>query len=583
MILEFNMDWDVGLPLLLSFLGFTAAIIFVELRYRRALRPNTRTAKHVSPSLEEHAPNTSTADPVRKKPSQTGSIKTNSALGGINDAAQPEDRSKLVVKNLANEAPPSSTAQAKTSTSLIGGMSSVPAPAGLKPKDQSDGKYTPPSLLNGESILKLLEEARVPFPYMGLDKAILGLPSIFFIPNSIPYELNTRFNRIHVGDTYPVTEMPTNKSFVSGTLFGRRSPKGYTEDDFYSALSKCFKDHLIREHRMELKGASRDYEPDMILNFKEHGLRIDIEIDEPYSGSTREPMHWIGSYDDDRDLYFSKNGWVVIRFAEIQVVKEAEACIRHIALVVDSLIGTQHASKLPNVMLQRIPRWTYSQAVQWSSMMLREKYLGVEFEHRSETNASVEFERDVVRAPRSNVQKLSGSTERNTGLAELSQQERKTWQQLEEFITKNTHLRFQYDGEMCLVMPVCIIQERARYLLVAKDLVWREERKYELRRISHLLGEPNPFLRIRTTKDKVELHKAVAFAMDNQLYMQLSYMNYQNELHKRTISRIEYNNGFTAMGYIEQHISAYCTYRKEVRTFKIDRITEFAILNLPYA
>ncbi len=447
------------------------------------------------------------------------------------------------------------------------GTIAVPAP-GSVPKPIT---YAPPAIPRPAPPVQV--EGSITLP-----GRVQGLPA-----KRILYTPHARYSRLHVGQTYPVTEMPVAGSMSAGTLVGRPGPRGHSEVAFHWRLSTWFSGLLLRDHRLEFIGASRDYEPDHILHFEAHGLRIDIEIDEPYSGSTRKPMHWLGSYDDDRDVYFTKNGWVVIRFAEIQVVQHPQACIRHVAKVVDSLLGTTYGAGMTGPDLQPIPRWTYDQASYWAATNHREGYLGVEFVLRDEPPGAIEADLDIVLLPRTNLQAITTVGYRDTGVAALSPAELQIKGALEQLLVQGAHARFNYEGDRCLMKPLRLAQERARHFVVGHDLVWREERQYELRRISGLQAERQPYYRKGSRPGAGDLHEAVSLAIDNQLYLQLTYVNFQGERHDRTISRIEYNNDFMPMGYYEQHIKGYDTFRREDRTFRIDRIQEYAILNLSYA
>jgi len=407
---------------------------------------------------------------------------------------------------------------------------------------------------------------------------MLGLPSV-----RINYSPQARFSRLNVGQTYPVTEMPMGTSTSAGTLVGRPGPRGYCEAAFYERLSHWYRGLLLRDHRLEFRGASRDYEPDCILHFEEAGLRIDIEIDEPYSGSTRKPMHWLGSYDDDRDVYFSRSGWVVIRFAEIQVVKQTQSCIRHTAKVVDSLLGTAYTEKVGGADLQPVPRWSYLEAQVWAHTNYREGYLGVEFERRMELTGAIEAELDIVRPPRVELSWVTGVNYRDSGVTDLSPAQLELKRILDSLIAKGIHASFVYDGEKCLMKPLRLAQQRARHIVVGHDLVWREDREYEIGRITNLVEERQPYHRSSARPSASELQEAVSLAMDNRLYIQLTYINFDGVRRQRTLSHLEYNNEFIPMGYYNHHIKGYDTFRKEERTFRIDRIQEYAILNLSYA
>ncbi len=89
---------------------------------------------------------------------------------------------------------------------------------------------------------------------------------------------------------------------------------------YENILRKLFK---IYDDRYVLTKKNR-YEPDISLLNEKDGINIflDIEIDEPYEGindiKNRKPTHFRFA-DINRNNEFKNRGWIVIRFAEIQI------------------------------------------------------------------------------------------------------------------------------------------------------------------------------------------------------------------------------------------------------------------------
>ena len=94
-------------------------------------------------------------------------------------------------------------------------------------------------------------------------------------------------------------------------------------------------------------------------------------------------MHYIGSYNIDRDAYFNRNGWVVIRFAEEQIVKHPELCCQYVVQVVNSLINDYQYPE-GSEKLQVTQQWTYKEAVSMAENNYREQYLNLEFTQKEE-------------------------------------------------------------------------------------------------------------------------------------------------------------------------------------------------------
>jgi hypothetical protein len=60
-----------------------------------------------------------------------------------------------------------------------------------------------------------------------------------------------------------------------------------------------------------------------------------LEIDEPYSFDSKEPIHYDDS-DSSRDEYFVGSGFILIRFSEDQIISHTEECLELINDVVKS-------------------------------------------------------------------------------------------------------------------------------------------------------------------------------------------------------------------------------------------------------
>ncbi|MEO0726650.1 MAG: hypothetical protein AAFZ63_19050 [Bacteroidota bacterium] len=70
-----------------------------------------------------------------------------------------------------------------------------------------------------------------------------------------------------------------------------------------------FLEQLIERFRTNIKvdvvpSKSGYYYPDFVYVCNQTGLCIDIEIDEPYTMAEKEPIHYIGSSDEERDEFF---------------------------------------------------------------------------------------------------------------------------------------------------------------------------------------------------------------------------------------------------------------------------------------
>lgn len=160
--------------------------------------------------------------------------------------------------------------------------------------------------------------------------------------------------------------------------------RGYTEAKFENRIRQEFKSEdnyeVLGDVSIVAAEGYQPYEPDIAIVEKKnkYGLRIDIEIDEPYSGYDKEPIHYIGCGDEFRDKNLANIGWLVIRFSEDQIFKEPYACICYIKQVVSQIDNTFLPlvnGEIPN----RIRRWTEFEAKRMMLFKKREKMLKHEF------------------------------------------------------------------------------------------------------------------------------------------------------------------------------------------------------------
>jgi len=84
------------------------------------------------------------------------------------------------------------------------------------------------------------------------------------------------------------------------------------------------------------------YYPDLIL--VKNDLIIDLEIDEPYTLETKEPIHYDDS-DNGRDEFIIKNDFVLIRFTEEQILAYPEKCLEVINEIAAACIGLKQFQK----------------------------------------------------------------------------------------------------------------------------------------------------------------------------------------------------------------------------------------------
>ena len=176
-------------------------------------------------------------------------------------------------------------------------------------------------------------------------------------------------------DYYMVTKVPDKGTVVYPHRRNKVQRRGYTESSFETKLRNsmpagCNYD-VIGDANLCTVYSIRPYEPDIAIVEKTYkvGLRIDIEIDEPYSAIDNSPIHYIGCGDDYRDKVFNNLGWLVIRFSEKQIFLEPDKCISYIQRIM-SVADSGFHKTVPMAQPAPDKRWTETEA----KIMIVEKY-----------------------------------------------------------------------------------------------------------------------------------------------------------------------------------------------------------------
>jgi hypothetical protein len=196
--------------------------------------------------------------------------------------------------------------------------------------------------------------------------------------------LSTFSNRYH----YPYILEPSFSDKLkasSATLMNNKMERyildkvttGKSEYSLYQYLTNRFGTDKILWGNYSLFG----YYPDILYVDNNTKTYIDIEIDEPYSFKTNEPIHYLHAdienkqfidTNKERDKAFLKYGWTVVRFSEKQVLESIDSCgdiINHI-ISYWTLTPSKHNLDQSKIMLHK--RWTKEDANKMSSEKYRE-------------------------------------------------------------------------------------------------------------------------------------------------------------------------------------------------------------------
>lgn len=160
-----------------------------------------------------------------------------------------------------------------------------------------------------------------------------------------------------------------------GRIVSKKSE--WLESKFYKNLQQLFVEKIYSNLIVQKSQSYQPYCIEICYFDKFTNLRIDITIDKPYHDETGEPKNYeVLVQENQRHQLFLEKGWIVIRFAEEQVVCWPQSCCRVIAEVIHQIIGTPIPEELTTVeTLQPIQQWNESEARQMAQERYRDRYL----------------------------------------------------------------------------------------------------------------------------------------------------------------------------------------------------------------
>lgn len=152
--------------------------------------------------------------------------------------------------------------------------------------------------------------------------------------------------------------------------------KGVSEQFFLNFLCQYFSNCQLTTDYFALNDKI-GYTTDFSLITADRKLGIDIEIDEPYDGKSKDPHHCTDNNKDrNRNRYLLERGWVVVRLSEYQVVHYPQSCCLLIAELLAKLgyksylLAFENVENLPND-----PTWTSVTVKPMVARKYREMYL----------------------------------------------------------------------------------------------------------------------------------------------------------------------------------------------------------------
>ena len=197
---------------------------------------------------------------------------------------------------------------------------------------------------------------------------------------------------------FPIIKIPTKNCVIRSHRIGSTKRIGFKEASFQKAIEHYFAENfeISGNIRLNTGKKTRPFEPDIaIISYSNDNIRIDIEIDEPYAGVSRQPTHCIGD-DINRDNYFKDRGWIVIRFSEYQVHMQEKECLKYIGNII-SLINSSYKLPIELNSVNDITKetvWDVVQAQKWEKSRYREQYLNHEFKNLAEKTETLKRDFD---------------------------------------------------------------------------------------------------------------------------------------------------------------------------------------------
>jgi very-short-patch-repair endonuclease len=154
---------------------------------------------------------------------------------------------------------------------------------------------------------------------------------------------------------------------------------GVTHNFFKNYLLKYFDSNTINENiTITSNYYFSDYNnflpyvPDFAYINNKTQIKIAIEIDEPYLINTKEPIHY---NDNKRNEFFIKKNWIVLRFAENQIVTFPDLCCEYIKEIIYNLEnGNLNYNKLDEILIKQAA-WNLNDATELANLNYRDSYI----------------------------------------------------------------------------------------------------------------------------------------------------------------------------------------------------------------
>ncbi|HEY9699061.1 MAG TPA: hypothetical protein V6D10_17505 [Trichocoleus sp.] len=157
-----------------------------------------------------------------------------------------------------------------------------------------------------------------------------------------------------------------------------KARRGWTEKKFGECLRQYFDNKIQEGLQLKIPDFNYPYTVDFGYVDPDLNLYIDIEIDEPYAYGSKEPLHCLGAWKDNkRNQFFLERGWIVIRFCEEQIARYPQECCKAIAEEIADILSDksilEQFSEVPSI--EPMPQWTRQEAEKMAKEGYRDQYL----------------------------------------------------------------------------------------------------------------------------------------------------------------------------------------------------------------
>jgi len=195
-------------------------------------------------------------------------------------------------------------------------------------------------------------------------------------------------------NVYPICIIPKKGTIVRSHRFDRFMPSNAVFSTFKYEVGRLLsEDYLVSgDVRINTGGVNRPFDLDLaLIHRKDDRIRINIQVDEPYSLFSREARHCVGE-DSLRDAYFLDRGWAVLRFSEIQIHQNEQACLNFICEFLNKIDDNFDLapSFLNDSPIIEEPMWDLVQAQKWEKVSYRESYLKSSLPPAQESNSEID-------------------------------------------------------------------------------------------------------------------------------------------------------------------------------------------------